>query len=241
VHQAPAIPQQLAPFEIAVVDGSGYRGVRGSIPTAAAVARAGRGGRVCMLAFLSIGTLHPDRPYAAGISTGSRLGPVRGRTRERHMDLRAADVRRALLEEVDRIAAVGFDGVCVGGLEAVHALSGGRVAAIRLINAIARNPAELRVVAWNGLDVARASLDAIAQENVFLHSEPLRRRALVGRLRRFVRDDGPVLVAEYAPPGSRASAEAVRQARAEGFRPAVTVRSLDRLPHAYAPRPGEPM
>lgn len=224
-----------------MVDGSGYRSVSGSIPTAATVARLRRGGRVCMLAFLSIGTLHPDRPYAGGISTGSLLGPVRGRTAERHVDFRALDARRALLTEVDRLAGIGFDGICVGGLEAVHTLFGGKVAAMRLVNAIAAHPAGLLVVAWNGLDVAKASLDAIVQENVFLGGEPRRRRDLVARLHG-LRDGGLlVFVAEYSPPGSRASAEALRQACAEGFRPAITVQSLDRLPHAYAPHPGEPM
>ena len=194
-----------------------------------------------MLAFLSIGTLHPDRPYATEISRGSLLGPVRGRTRERHLDWRTPDARRALLTEVDRLAAIGFDGICVGGLQAVHALFGGWVAALRLINPVAAHPAGLLVVAWNGLDVAQAPLDAIVQEDVFLDSEPPKRRDLVARLHRFRDGDGPVLVVEYSPPGSRAAAEAVRQACAEGFRPAITVLSLDRPPHAYAPQPGEPM
>lgn len=240
LHQAAAFPQRLEPFEIAVLDGSGYGSVRGSTPTAAAVARVSRGGRVCLLAFLSIGTLHPDRPYAAEISKGSLLGPVRGRTGERHLDFRALDARRALLMEVDRLAAIGFDGICVGGLGAIHALFGGKVAAMRLINTIAAHPAGLLVVAWNGLEVAKASLDAIVQENVLLGGEPRRRRDLVARLHH-VRAGRPVFVAEHSPPGSRAAEEAVRQACAEGFRPAITVQSLDRLPHAYAPRPGEPM
>jgi Glycoside-hydrolase family GH114 len=200
-----------------------------------------RGGRVCVLAFLAIGTLHPDRPYATEISSGSLLGPVRGSTRERHLDWRASDARHALLTEVDRLAAIGFDGICVGGLQAVHTPFGGGIAARRLINTFAAHPAGLLVVAWNGLDVAKASLDAIVQENVFLGGEPRRRRDLIARLHRFRDGDGPVLVAEYSPPGSRATAEAVRQASAEGFRSAITVESLDRPPHAYAPRPGEPM
>jgi endo-alpha-1,4-polygalactosaminidase (GH114 family) len=230
----------LRPFDVVLIDGSGRRSVSGSTPSAATVAGL-RGLDLLVLAFLPIGTVHPDRPYAARLPRDALLGPVAG-TEERHVNLRSREASAVLLAEVDRLAAAGFDGICAGGLEAVHALPGGPPAAIRLLNAVAAHPGDLLLVLWNGIDFARTSIDALVQERVFLPAEahtPRERRTLVRRLRRFRATGQAVFDVEYAPPRSRAAREAVRQALAEGFRPAVTVTSLDRPPHALAPLPGE--
>jgi cysteinyl-tRNA synthetase, unknown class len=226
-------------FDLAVIDGVGSRDP-GSRPSRTLLATLRE--HALVLSYLSVGTVEDWRPYAASVPQDWTLGPVPDWPGERYADVRAPGWRELMVAQARQLAAAGFDGLYLDNLDVAEEHPALAAALVELVAALRAAAPELLLVAQNGLAVAdQLAIDAIAHEDVFARWEdgyrpsPRReRQRLVAHLRRLAARRLPVLTLDYAQPGSALAADAVRRALAEGFRPAVSVLALDRLPHATA-------
>ena len=232
-------PPGIGEFELAVIDGLGSRDA-GSRPSRTLVGTLSE--RTLLLAYLSVGSVEEWRPHAAQVPCAWSLGPVPDRPDEHYVDVRERGWRTLLTVQARQLADAGFDGLLLGRLDIAEAHPEVAAAVVGAVGALRAAVPQLLLVAHNGLAVAeRLAIDAIAQEDVFARWDGEHRRRsrtmtarIVARLRRLRRRGLPVFTLDYAQPGSRLAAEAVRRSVAEGFRPAVSVATLDRLPHATA-------
>ncbi|HEY4276717.1 MAG TPA: endo alpha-1,4 polygalactosaminidase, partial [Conexibacter sp.] len=151
-----------------------------------------------------------------------------------------------MAEQAAALQAAGFDGLYLDNLDVAEDHPALRDGLVALVDGLRAAAPRLLLVGQNGLVVAeRLPLDAIAHEDVFWRWDegreaytrsPERETLELVRGLRQLRDGGlPVFTLDYAEPGSDGAREALEQSLAEGFRPAVSVLDLDRLPHLPAP------
>jgi uncharacterized protein (TIGR01370 family) len=232
-------PLGIGSFELAVIDGLGSRDA-GSRPSRTLVATLSE--RTLLLAYVSVGSVEEWRPHAVQVPSEWALGPVPDRPDEHYVDVRERGWRALLAAQARQLADAGFDGLFLGRLDVAEAHPELIDAVVGAVAALRAAVPQLLLVAHNGLAVAdRLAIDAIAHEDVFARWDGGYRRPprtvterIVGRLRRLRRRGLAIFTLDYAQPGSRLAVEAVQRAVAEGFRPAVSVATLDRLPHATA-------
>jgi len=230
----------LRGYELIVVDGVGAAD-GGGAPAPGALAALRR--HALVLAYLSVGTVEAWRPYAREVPAAWQLDPVEGWPGERYADVRAEGWRALMARTAAALARAGYDGLYLDNLDLAEDRPPLAAPLAALVAGLRAAAPELLLVGQNGLAVAdRLPLDGIAHEDVFWRWDEGYRRSpaaetagLVRRLRRLAERGLPVFTLDYAPPGSDGAAEAVRRARAEGFRPAVSVLALDRPPHLPAP------
>jgi cysteinyl-tRNA synthetase len=233
----------LRGFELVVLDGVGDR-EPGSAPTPALIAALRQ--HAVVLGYLSVGTLEGWRPYASRAPVAWTLEALDDWPDEAYVDVRHDGWQQLMAEQAVALQAAGFDGLYLDNLDVVEdhpALADAMAALVRGLRAAAPR---LLIVGQNGLFIAdRLPLDAIAHEDVFwrwdedrqsYRRSPAREtRALVDGLRQLRAAGLPVFTLDYAPPGSEGAQEALERSLAEGFRPAVSVLELDRVPHLAAP------
>jgi uncharacterized protein (TIGR01370 family) len=232
-------PVGIGDYELAVIDGLGSRDA-GSRPSRTLVATLSE--RTLLLAYLSVGSVEEWRPHTAQVPREWSLGPVPDRPGEHYVDVRERGWRALLTVQARQLADAGFDGLFLGRLDVADVHPEVVDAVVGAVGALRAAVPQLLLVAHNGLAVAdRLAVDAIAQEDVFARWDGSYRRPsrtmterILARLRCLRRRGLPVFTLDYAQPGSCLAAETVRRAVAEGFRPAVSVATLDRLPHATA-------
>ena len=230
----------LVDFDMVVVDGVPSRD--GADVTAEDVARL-HDAEVLVLGYLSVGTVEDWRHYAPQVSRKWTLGPVDDWPGEQYADARKAGWRDLMVSEARALAAAGFDGLYLDNLDVAEVHPDTADAVVHLVQALHGAVPELLLVAQNGLTVAeRLPIDAIGHEDVFWRwddgyrpSTSKETRRIVAGLRRLHARGLPVFTLDYTEPGAPGAADALRRSLSEGFRPAVSVLSLDHPPHATGP------
>jgi len=236
-------------YDLVVVDAiPGADGYRDTTSTELAALR--RSGSL-VLAYMSIGTVESWRRYARRVPPAWTLGPVPHWPGERYVDARRAGWRALLRREADELARIGFDGLLLDNLDVTARFPEVRRGLVRLVRELRTVDSRMLLVAQNGLSVADAlPIDAIVHEDVFWRwdrgyrmSTTRETRRLTRRLRALRAHGLPVLTLDYTRPGAREAQDVVRRSRLRGFHPAVSVRNLDRPPHATprscGPRPSK--
>jgi uncharacterized protein (TIGR01370 family) len=224
-------------FDLVVVDAVRQRD--GHVDTSATELRQLHNGGALVLAYLSVGTVESWRHYATDVPRSWTLAAIKRWTGERYVDARKRGWRALMAREARALAAAGFDGLYLDNLDVaeLHPETAGGI--VELAETLAAAVPELLLVAQNGLAVAdRLPIDGLAHEDVYWRwdggyrrSTDAERAALLPRLRELREQGLPVFTLDYAPQGSAGARKALASSLAEGFRPAVSVLDLDRLPH----------
>jgi uncharacterized protein (TIGR01370 family) len=224
-------------FDLVVVDAVRQRD--GRVETSASQLRRLHTSGALVLAYISVGTVESWRHYAPDVPRSWTLGAVEGWAGERYVDARKRRWRALMAREAQSLAAAGLDGLYLDNLDVaeLHPETAGGV--VQLVETLAAAVPELLLVAQNGLAVAdRLPIDGLAHEDVYWRwdgryrrSTEAERAALLPRLRALREQGLPVFTLDYALQGSAGAREALASSLADGFRPAVSVLDLDRLPH----------
>jgi uncharacterized protein (TIGR01370 family) len=232
-----ADPAGAGTFDVVVVDAVAQP--NGYSATSPATLRALQGEGALVLAYLSVGTVEEWRHYAQRVPGTWTLGPVDGWAGERYVDARNQGWRALMAREARTLAAAGFDGLYLDNLDVAELHPRTADGVVTLVEGLAEAAPDLLLVAQNGLAVAdRLPIDGLAHEDVFWRwdggyrrSTEAERAEVLPRLRALHERGLPIFTLDYARPGSEGAREALTASLAEGFRPAVSVLDLDRLPH----------
>jgi uncharacterized protein (TIGR01370 family) len=224
-------------FDLVVVDAVRQRD--GRVETSASQLRRLHTSGALVLAYISVGTVESWRHYAPDVPRSGTLGAVEGWAGERYVDARKRGWRALMAREARSLAAAGLDGLYLDNLDVaeLHPETAGGV--VQLVETLASAVPDLLLVAQNGLAVAdRLPIDGLAHEDVYWRwdgryrrSTEAERAALLPRLRALREQGLPVFTLDYAPKDFEGAREALASSLADGFRPAVSVLDLDRLPH----------
>jgi endo-alpha-1,4-polygalactosaminidase (GH114 family) len=192
---------------------------------------------------MSVGTVEQWRPYARAVPRSWTISDVEDWPGERYV--RPCEGWQSILEhEARKLDEIGFDGLYLDNLDIAEEFPDTRDGVIGCVERLHVAVPGMLLIGQNGLAVAdELPIDAIAHEDTFWRwdggyraSTPQEALPILRGLRRLRARNLPVFTLDYAPPGSPAADEVVDRSRAEGFVPAVSVRALDRPPHAPSPR-----
>jgi uncharacterized protein (TIGR01370 family) len=230
-------PVRAGSFDVVVVDAVAQP--NGYSATSPERLRALQDGGALVLAYLSVGTVEEWRHYASGVPRSWTFGPVPGWAGERYIDARNEGWQALMAREAGTLAAAGFDGLYLDNLDVAELHPRTADGVVSLVEGLGEAAPDLLLVAQNGLAVAdRLPIDGLAHEDVFWRWDGGYRRStdaelaeVLPRLRALHERGLPVFTLDYARPGSAGAREALAASLAEGFRPAVTVLAVDRLPH----------
>ena len=200
-----------------------------------------------VLSYISVGTVEGWRTYAPEVPRSWTLGRVSGWPKERYVDAREPGWQEIMAREAAALAGTGFDGLYLDNLDVGEEYPKTQPGLVELVDGLRAAAPDLLLVAQNGLAVVdRLAVDAIAHEDTWWRWDDGYRRSpaqetaeILAGLRRQRERGLPVLTLDYTDPGAPAAEETVARSLREGFRPAVSVLNLDRLPHAPARDPGQ--
>ena len=232
----PAVQRALAGYDLVVVDGS-------STPKAAVRRLQRQGAKV--LAYLSVGTLEPGRPWFAQAKEAGWLLERWDDWDEWYAAVDQPGLRRLLVAEAERQLAAGFDGLFLDNTDMVDAHPEQAAGMRTLMAALDRAAgANRQLWAQNGDPVATGivdHLDGWNREDVsftydfdaqgYVPVQAVDRTAAVDQLRRLA-DRGLVTTAtDYLPEVEPAlEDEAIRRACGAGARSYVSDIDLTRIP-----------